>query len=345
MPAHRTARITATSLALALVLVIALGLGGKLLLRGRPERAGPVAAPSSAATPPSDVRGILRSAGSDTMNNLMALWAEGFRQRHPKTRVEHEGKGSSTAPPALTAGSAHLGPMIRPMKEEEIDSFERKFGHEPTAVKVALDVLAVYVHKENPIESLSLQHVDAIFSKTRRGGHPGDIKTWGDLGLSGEWKDKPIRLYGRNSASGTYGHFKEYALFKGDYKDEVREQPGSSALVQAVASDRYGIGYSGIGYRTPDVRALSLPPRTGGFPFDPTIEHALSGAYPLSRHLLLYFNKSPSRPLDPLRLEFLRFVLSRDGQEAVVKDGYIPLPAATLAEERTKLGGDPRDRS
>jgi phosphate transport system substrate-binding protein len=287
--------------------------------------------------PVSGVAGSWKSVGSDSMNNLMTLWGEGFKKFYPGVNFEVEGKGSATAPPALDQGTAHFGPMSREMKADEADKFEKKFGYKPAGIRTSLDVLAVYVHKDNPLKSLSLQQVDAIFSKTRRGGHKKDIVTWGDLGLSGEWKDKPISLYGRNSASGTYGYFKEHALFKGDYKDTVKEQPGSSTVVQGVASDKYGIGYSGIGYKTPDVRAVPLSAKDGAKAFEATMENAYSNDYPLSRFLLIYVNKDPQKPLDPLRQEFLRFVLSREGQEVVVKDGYIPLTAKVIQDEKKKI--------
>lgn len=288
----------------------------------------------------SGVSGNLKSVGSDTMNNLMTLWAEGFYKFYPNVKIEIEGKGSSTAPPALTSGTAHFGPMSRPMKGAEIDGFEKKYGYKPTMVRLGFDALAVYVHKDNPIKSLSLPQVDAIFSKTRRGGLAKDIKTWGDLGLTGEWADKPISLYGRNSASGTYGFFKEHALFKGDFKDEVKEQPGSSSVVQGVASDKFAIGYSGIGYKTADVRAVPLAMKEGETAFEAIAQNVYSGDYPLARFLLVYVNKKPGEKLDPLRGEFLRFALSKEGQEGVIKDGYMPLPSTIVIEEMRKLGMD-----
>ncbi|MGD2062268.1 MAG: phosphate ABC transporter substrate-binding protein PstS family protein [Nitrospirota bacterium] len=288
--------------------------------------------------PVQGVSGNLKSIGSDTMNNLMALWGEDFTRLYPNVKLEVEGKGSSTAPPALTAATANFGPMSRMMKAQEVDAFEARFGYPPTPVRTAMDTIGVFVHKDNPIQGLSLQQIDAIFSKTRRGGHTNDIPTWGDVGLTGEWADKPISLYGRNSASGTYGYFKEHALFKGDYKDSVKEQPGSSSVIQAVASDRYGIGYSGIGYKTADVRAVPLASKDGAPFVEATMDNAYSGEYPLARFLYLYVNKAPGADLDPLRAEFLRFVLSRPGQESVVKDGYIPLPAAIVQHERELVG-------
>ena len=287
--------------------------------------------------------GSIKSIGSDTMNNLMALWSEGFRAVHSSVKIEVEGKGSSTAPPALIAGTANFGPMSRKMKSKEIDEFEMQFGYKPTELRTSIDMLAVYVHKDNPIKGLTLQQIDAVFSKTRKGGYDKDIRTWGDLGMTGEWKDKPISLYGRNSASGTYGYFKDHALFKGDYKDEVKEQPGSSSVVQGVASDKYGIGYSGIGYLTSDVRAVPLSDETGSVSEFVAAEapNAYSGDYPLSRFLYLAVNYKPGSRLDDLRAEFVRFVFSKDGQEVVVKDGYLPVPASVAREELQAVGIEP----
>jgi phosphate transport system substrate-binding protein len=288
--------------------------------------------------PKSGISGSLKSIGSDTLNNLMTLWSEGFRAQYPNVKIEIEGKGSSTAPPALVAGTAQFGPMSRPMKGAEIDAFEKKFGYKPAAIRSAVDALAVYVHKDNPIACLTLQQVDAIFSKTRKGGLAKDIRTWGDAGLTGAWASQPISLYGRNSASGTYGYFKETALFDGDYKDSVKEQPGSSTVVQGVASDRYGIGYSGVGYKTADVRSVPLASEAGGSCYDAAPENAYSGDYPISRFLYIYLNKSPNQALDPLRAEFVRYVFSRQGQEAVIKDGYFPVTAAVAKEDLATMG-------
>jgi|694.fasta_scaffold00832_20 phosphate transport system substrate-binding protein len=288
--------------------------------------------------PVEGVSGAIKSVGSDTMNNLMALWAEGFKKQYPSVTVEVEGKGSTTAPPALISGQSNFGPMSRPMKDKEIDDFEKAFGYKPTAVPSAIDALGVFVHKDNPIQSLTLQQVDAIFSKSRKGGLEKDIVTWGDLGLTGEWKDKPISLYGRNSASGTYGYFKEHALFKGDFKDTVKEQPGSSSVVQGIASDKFAIGYSGIGYATADVRALSLAKDAKSEPVSANLEHCYNGTYPMARFLYVYINHKPSTELDPLRREFVRYMLSRSGQEVVVKDGYYPLTPRIVEDTLKKLG-------
>jgi phosphate transport system substrate-binding protein len=288
--------------------------------------------------PVQGVSGNLKSIGSDTMNNEMTLWAEGFLKMYPNVQIEIEGKGSTTAPPALERGTSHFGPMSRAMKGQEIDAFERKYGYKPTELATSIDMLAVYVHKDNPIKSLTLPQVDAIFSKTRKGGYRTDIRTWGELGLTGEWASRPISLYGRNSASGTYGYFKEHALFGGDYKDAVKEQPGSSSVVQGVASDKFAIGYSGIGYITADVRAVPLAMREGSKVVPATPENAYTGEYPLARFLFLYVNCKPGGELDPLRREFVRYIFSRQGQLDVVKDGYYPVPALLAAEQLKKIG-------
>ncbi|MGH7884628.1 MAG: PstS family phosphate ABC transporter substrate-binding protein [Thermodesulfobacteriota bacterium] len=286
----------------------------------------------------SGVSGNINSVGSDTMNNLMTLWCEGFAKYYPNVKCQIEGKGSSTAPPALIEGISTFGPMSRAMKSTEVDDFEKKFGYKPTEFATSIDTLAVYVNKDNPTKCLSMKQVDAIFSKNRTCGGSSDIPTWGNAGLTGEWSSKPLSIYGRNSASGTYGYFKEHALCKGDFKDNVKEQPGSASVVQGVTEDAFAIGYSGIGYITSGVKALSLS-KAGGSCAEPTLENVVSGAYPLGRYLLLYVNKKPNQELDPLRKEFLKFVLSKEGQEIVVKDGYLPLGSDKISEIKASIGG------
>ncbi len=290
--------------------------------------------------PVQGVSGTIKSVGSDTLNNLMTRWAEKFKELYPTVQVEIEGKGSSTAPPALIAGTANFGPMSREMKEKEIDEFEARFGYKPTGIRTSIDMVAVYVNKDNPIveKGLSMPQVDAIFSSTRTGGHADDIGTWGDVGLEGAWASLPISLYGRNSASGTYGFFKEKALFKGDYKNSVKEQPGSSSVVQGVASDRGGMGYSGIGYKTADVEAVPLARREGGAVIPADAAHVAD--YPLARFLLIYVNHEPGKELDPLRREFLKLIFSRAGQEVVVKDGYLPVSYEIAQQTLAEVGID-----
>jgi phosphate transport system substrate-binding protein len=291
----------------------------------------------AAYRPVSGVSGSLSSVGSDTLNNLMTLWAETFNKHYPNAKVQIEGKGSSTAPPALISGTAQLGPMSRPMKGTEIDQFEKKYGYKPTALRTSVDALAVFVNKDNPIKCMTMAQIDAAFSKSRRYGYKEDIRTWGQLGLTGEWASKPISLYGRNSASGTYGFFKEQALKNGDFKDQVKEQPGSASVVQGATVDRFAMGYSGIGYATAGVRAVPLAEKEGGKCVEAEPDHAYSSSYPLSRFLYVYINKAPGKPLDPLTREFVKLMVSKDGQEAVIKDGYFPIPASIAKEELAKV--------
>ena len=283
----------------------------------------------------SGVSGNLSSVGSDTLANLMTLWAEEYKRFYPNINIQIQAAGSSTAPPALTEGTSNLGPMSRKMKDKEIAAFEKKFGYKPTAVPVAIDALAVFAHKDNPIQGLSIQQVDAIFSSTRKCGGRNSLDTWGELGLSGAWARKDIQLFGRNSVSGTYGYFKKKALCKGDYKSTVNEQPGSASVVQSVTQSLNGIGYSGIGYKTTGVRALPLSKGSARGYIEATPETAISGKYPLARFLYVYVNKHPNKALSPLEGEFIKLVLSKQGQKVVVKDGYIPLPAK-VAEKTFK---------
>ncbi|MDX2493687.1 MAG: phosphate ABC transporter substrate-binding protein [Desulfuromusa sp.] len=282
------------------------------------------------------VAGNLNSIGSDTLNNMMTFWGEGFRKQYPNVNIQIEGKGSSTAPPALIEGTSQIGPMSRKMKDKEIQAFEGKYGFKPTTIGVALDSLAVFVNKDNPINGMSLQQVDAVFSKTFKGGLP-DAETWGNIGLKGEWANKPISLYGRNSASGTYGYFKGKALFKGDYKDTVKEQPGSASVVLGVTEDKSGIGYSGIGYKTSGVKAIALGKRDGDTQYEPNYANVMNGKYPLGRLLYVNVVKEPNKPLPTLVKEFLKFVLSKEGQEIVIKDGYLPLTAEIVKQQLALL--------
>lgn len=284
----------------------------------------------------SGVSGNLSSVGSDTLANQMTLWAEAFNRFYPNVNIQIQAAGSSTAPPALTEGTSNLGPMSREMKDDELEAFEKKYGYKPTAVPVAVDALAVFVNKDNPLKGLSLEQVDAIFSVTRKCGYSTDITNWGDAGVA-KWKGKSIQLYGRNSVSGTYGYFKEHALCKGDFKNNVNEQPGSASVVQSVTASANGIGYSGLGYVTSGVKAVPLAKKGGKDYIAATPQNALAGKYPLARFLYVYVNKKPGQPLPPLENEFMKMVLSKTGQEVVIKDGYIPLPAKIIKKALAAL--------
>lgn len=285
----------------------------------------------------SGVSGNLSSIGSDTLNNILQLLAEDFRALYPNVNVQIQGAGSSTAPAALRDGTSQLGPMSRAMTGSEIDAFVATHGYEPTQVPVGIDAIGVFVHRDNPVEGLSLQQLDSIFSNSYRlGGEP--ISTWGQVGLEGAWSNRPISLYGRNSVSGTYGVFKSIALGGGDYHPQrYQEQPGSSTVIQSVSVDRYGIGYSGIGYLTAGVRAVPVGAQAGTY-YEPTAENSVNLDYPLARLLYIYINKPPSEELPTLTREFLRFALSKEGQAAVVRDGFYPLPASVAATAGQSLG-------
>ena len=314
-------------------IIAALGLG--LGLIGAAQASVDPAIPSY--TKASGVSGSISSIGSDTLNNLMTLWAEAFKKQYPNVNIQIQGAGSSTAPPALEQGTANFGPMSRAMKDNEIQAFEKKYGYKPTAVPVAVDALAIFVHKDNPIKGMSMPIVDAIFSSTRKCGYEKTVTRWGDAGLSGAWASRDLQIYGRNSVSGTYGYFKEHALCKGDFKTNVNEQPGSASVVQSVSSTLNAIGYSGIGYKTSSVRAVPLVDKNGQVE-EANETNALSGKYPLARFFYVYVNKAPNQPLSPLDAEFVKLVLSKQGQEVVVKDGYIPLPSKVVEKTMKELG-------
>ncbi len=283
------------------------------------------------------VGGSLRSIGSDTMLNLVQGWAQSFNEKHPAVRVQVEGKGSSTAPPALLETQAQFGPMSRAMSDEEKDRFVGKFGYQPTELRVAIDCVALFVNKDNPIESLTLDQIEKIFSVKG-----SEQMTWGDLGVEdGAWEDRPITLTGRNSASGTYKYFKKYACGGNDFKPTVQENPGSSGVVNAISRDPSAIGYSGIGYRTPDVKVVPVAFEAGEEAFGPSVDNAFSGDYPLARFLYLYLNFDKRKAIDPLTEEFIRLIYSKQGQESVVKDGAFPLSAELARQELRKLGLEP----
>ena len=284
----------------------------------------------------SGVSGNLSSVGSDTLANLMTLWAEEYKRAYPNVNIQIQAAGSSTAPPALTEGTSNVGPMSRKMKAKELEAFEKKFGYKPTAIPVAIDALAVFVNKDNPVKGLSITQVDGIFSSTHKCKGSSDITKWSDAGVSGKLGNMDIQLYGRNSVSGTYGYFKKHALCKGDYKATVNEQPGSASVVQSVATSINAIGYSGIGYKTTGVRAVPLSKKGTDY-VEAIPANAVNGTYPLARFLYIYVNKAPNKPLPPLEREFIKMVLSKQGQEVVIKDGYIPLPKEVVEKSLAEI--------
>lgn len=319
-------------------LAVAVALAGSLATPFAAQSQVQVDAGIPAYTKAAGVSGTISSVGSDTLNNLMTLWAEEYKRLYPNVNIQVEGKGSSTAPPALTEGASNLGPMSRKMKDKEIEAFEKKHGHKPTGFPVAIDALAVFVHKDNPVKGLAMDQVDAIFSSTRKCGAAASVDKWGQVaGMPADWKERDMQLFGRNSVSGTYGYFKEHALCNGDFKNGVNEQPGSASVVQSVATSLNAIGYSGIGYVTSGVRALPLADKGKTEYVEANAANAIAGTYPLSRFLWVYVNKNPNKALNPLEGEFMKMIMSKEGQQVVVKDGYIPLTKAMVDKELAKL--------
>jgi len=307
-------------------------------------------------TPASQLSGHLTIAGSDTMQPLLARLASEFRRLSPETKMAVQGGGTDAAIESLLQGIAasrrgdgnvkgHLGsnrPLLlafsRPLSAHEVAEFRARFGYEPLELPIAMDAIAVYVNKDNPIQSLRLDQVDAVFGKDRHRGSPDDIVTWGQLGLRGGWENQPIRLYGRDKRSGTRTFFKHVALMDGEMKQSVKEEPGSASEILAIARDPLGIGYAGIGFQASMVRTVPLSDGAKP-PVPPTAESVVNGTYPLGRALYLYVNQAPGTELKPIVLEFLKFINSRQGQEAVVKAGSFPLPAVQVAKNLKSLTG------
>lgn len=281
--------------------------------------------------------GKLKSVGSDTMLHEMELWVEGFQSIYPNVKIDIEGKGSNTAPPALLSGDAQLGPMSRQMTPDEIGAFEAKFGYKPTAVLVAIDALAIYVHKDNPLQCVSMEQLERVFAADPKSGAGKSIRAWGELGLTGEWAAKPITMYSRNTLSGTYKFFKQHVLSGGAFKDDIQMQVGSEAVVNAVAGDKFAMGYSGIGYKTGNVRAVPVG-AVGKGCYDASFDNTYSRKYPLARGLYIYLLKDPKKPMDTLSGEFVKYVLSRDGQTQAKKGGYYPITRNIREHELTRLG-------
>jgi phosphate transport system substrate-binding protein len=222
-----------------------------------PQSAEPgPALPDFTATP--GLEGELISQGSDALSALIYAWGKAFGKLCPGVRVREARRGGSAGATSLIQKECDMAQLSAPLSERQMQAFRDWYGYEPTGFKVAVDALAVFVHRNNPIEKLTLQQLDAIFSTTRRAGAPADATKWGDLGLGGEWEHKPLSLFGRNSASHAYGLFKSIVLLKGDYKVSIQEQPGSSTVVALVARDTGAIGYAGAEYGIDGVRAVAI---------------------------------------------------------------------------------------
>lgn len=285
----------------------------------------------------SGVSGAITSVGSDTLATLMLLWAQEFRHLYPNINIQVQASGSSTAPTALTEATSQFGPMSRPMKVKELEAFERQYGYPPVQLKIAIDAIGIFVHKDNPITGLNFQQVDAIFSSTLKCGATRSLDSWQQLGVKADWAKLGFQLFGRNSVSGTYGYFKQHALCDGDFKRQVNEQPGSASVVQSVASSINSIGYSGVGYQVSKARLLPIA-REGQEYVEPSRKNILNGQYPLARYLYIYVNKNPLKPLPKTQAEFLKFIYSKQGQLGVEKDGYVPLSKELAAAQLRQVG-------
>jgi phosphate transport system substrate-binding protein len=303
--------------------------------------------------PARHLAGSLMSVGGDTMATLTKYWIELYGKAHPGVHLEMEAAGPGTGAPALTLGTAQLGQLPRKMLPQEIADFVKKYGYEPFAVRVAggsyrsprmTHAICFYVHRDNPIGKLTFSQLDAIFSTTRRRGQKENIVTWGQLGLKGEWADQRITLWGFSQPNGVANFVRERVLNNGEYKPGIKDRIADTGLatmdtiVQGIAADRYAIGYAGFGNATPDVKVVALSENDAGPFYSGSFDDVVTHAYPLSRFVYIYVNRPPGRPLDPLVKEFLNIVLSREGQEAVVREGILlPLPRQALLEERVRI--------
>lgn len=316
-----------------------------LPLTGWAEYAGPSGRPMldpilEAYMPTTQISGHMKIAGSDTMQPLLARLAGEFRRRHAGARVSIEGGGSDIvlkefladqSKPARGAENGREGVVVvaassRLLTEEETKGFIARHGYAPTVFPVAVDAVGIYVHRDNPLTHLTLEQVDAIFSTTRNRGAKHDITRWGELGLRSEWEQAPIRLYGRNQKSGTRTFLKEHVLRYGEFSSAVHEEPGAASVILSVSRDPLGMGYSGIGLQASTVRLVPLAEQDGAPPVMPGVASVMDGSYPLRRFLYLYLDRPTMAALPPLAREFLAFVNSREGQEAVIQAGLYPLP-------------------
>jgi len=280
--------------------------------------------------PVTSLSGEVSIAGSETMQPLTEAWAERLRLLYPSLKVHVSGLGSETGLALLFEGKVPIAAMSRKMKPQEIVEFKREFGYEPTEVPVGIDALAVYVHSDNPLPGLTLAELDAIFSDERRRGLLYNLRQWSDFMLEGEWTNAPIRLYSPNHLSGTASFFREHVCNEAPLKKHVNMLAGSASVVVAIAQDRMGIGFSGIGYRTSEVRTIPIASVAGGRFVEPTFQSAMDGSYPLRRSLYLYINRAPKSPVSPAVAEYVKFALSQQGQQSIVAKGYYPLPAQEI---------------
>lgn len=290
--------------------------------------------------------------GADVMDEITLGWVKLFRQAYPRLSVTMEARASGSGGPALTEGRAHAAPVGRELLPLEEKAFVDKFGYKPLAIRVATGSVSslgktassvILVSRDNPISGLTLAQLDAIYSKTRNRGFK-DVKTWGDLGLGGEWANLPIHLYGLKHPNGIEWYFKQVVMLGGDYKDHIQFVKGEgfthafTVAAHDMAKNKGGLTYALLANVTPDVRVVPLAENAGEPFVAPTVKNVASHAYPLSRYVYIFVNRPPGKALEPKTKQFLRLVLSREGQQVVADEGvYIPLNADVVRQELAKL--------
>ena len=304
------------------------------------------------------VSGSIVIAGSDTMQPIIVKAAAAFKLVQPDIKIAVQGGGSDAALQQFiqdqstirrgdanprghqVSGHVDLLASSRPLTADERKDFHSRYGFEPTEIPIALDAIGIYVNYQNPLKSLTLGQVDAVFSESRKRGAPEDITTWGQLGLNNGWEQQPIRLYGHDKRSGTRTLFIRTALLDGTLKSQVKEEPGPAMEILDIGRDPLGIGYAGIGFQASTVKVLPISTKAEDTPVHPTAETAANGMYPMTRSLNLYAKRSPKGDLEPEIAEFLRFINSREGQETIAKTGVYPLPTEQITINlQTLVGG------
>jgi phosphate transport system substrate-binding protein len=268
-------------------------------------------------------KGTIRAVGGTSSMMLLSRAADAFRQIEPEFRAEFTAGGSSTGPPALLAGTSSMITMSRPLNDAEVAAFTAKYHYAPTAVPVAEGAITIFVHRDNPVAALSLTQLRQMFTRERQ-PDGNVIDHWDEVGVGGKWSDRPINLYRMDDRRGETSIFRERALGGADYSALAEAEMTASSAVQAVAVDRNGIAFAPTFFRCLGVRTVPLI-GADGQPYLPTGPHCRDGRYPLAREFYIYLNKAPGKPLDAATTEFLRFVLSRDGQQTMIESGVFAL--------------------
>jgi phosphate transport system substrate-binding protein len=303
------------------------------------------------------VTGAIVVAGSDSMQPIILKAASAFKLLQPGVKIAVQGGGSDAALDQFlqnqatirrgdanskghhVSGHVDLLASSRPLTEEERNDFRSRYGSEPLEMPIAQDAIAIYVNQDNPVPSLTLEQLDALFSQSRKRGAPTAITTWGQLGLKDGWDEQPVRLYGRDKRSGTRAMFLHIALLDGTFRSDVKEQPGPAMEILDISRDRHGIGYAGIEFKASTVRIVPIASKAGETPVSPTAETATDRSYPLTRSLYLYAKRDSQGQLEPEIAEFLRFINSREGQETFTRAGVYSIPSEQVAANLRALGG------